>query len=372
MKIRTLALAAITACSMSLAFGQSGVTLTVGNPAPQLKVSTWIKGTPTENFDTDKIYVVEFWATWCGPCRQMMPHLSEMAKKYAGKVTFDSFDVWENSESETPLAASEVLTKVKQFVADMGDKMSYNIAADTSDGYMAKNWMKAAGQDGIPTAFLIKKGQVIWIGHPYVIEKTIDQVLAGTYDQAAYAKDYDKKMQANAARAASWKAVMDPIKKAMAAKDYAAVIPLVDAGVKAVPVLKTNLYMDKFKALTAMDPNKALDFLKGWHKDSAEMAAYTIGQCADEDGLPTDFYRLGVTYTLEEISSPDAILPFAYDKLAKFYVKLGDAANAVSSEEKAIELGDKAIKAGQYSGSILPGDVKKMRDRLEGLKASKG
>lgn len=369
MNLKQLAIATTIACSICFAFGQSAATLKIGDPAPELKVSTWIKGMPTESFDANKIYVVEFWATWCGPCRQMMPHLSELAKKYAGKVIFDSCDVWENSESETPLSPSDVIAKVKGFVSDMGNKMSYNIAADTADGYMAKNWMAAAGQEGIPTAFLIKGGQVIWIGHPYIIEKTIQQVLDGTYDQVGFAQEFEKKTEANAARAAAWKAVLDPIKKAMDAKDYAGAIEKIDEGVKAQPILKVSLYVDKFKALLAMDPAKAIAFVKDWHKDQPDMAIYAVGQCADKDGLPPDVYRLGVAYQQEEIAMPHTILPFSYDKLAKFYYKLGDLSNAIASEEKAVDLGSKAIQGGQYSGILLPGDIKKMQEGLAQYKA---
>ena len=55
------------------------------------------------------------------------------------------------------------------FVKKMGDKMTYSVALDdkSSDkkGAMAKNWMEAAGQEGIPTAFGGQKGKIAWIGH---------------------------------------------------------------------------------------------------------------------------------------------------------------------------------------------------------------
>src|SRR5262245_46540030 len=53
------------------------VTLKVGDPAPLLKVTKWLQGDEVKGFETDKTYVVEFWATWCGPCIVMMPHMSE-------------------------------------------------------------------------------------------------------------------------------------------------------------------------------------------------------------------------------------------------------------------------------------------------------
>src|SRR5262245_48165741 len=64
---------------------KSGPTLTIGDKAPALAIEKWVKGTPVESFQNGKVYVVEFWATWCSPCVAGMPHLTELQKKFKAK-----------------------------------------------------------------------------------------------------------------------------------------------------------------------------------------------------------------------------------------------------------------------------------------------
>src|SRR5215470_10631086 len=60
--------------------------LGVGDAAPKLEVKEFVKGEPVKQFDKGKIYVVEFWATWCPPCRESIPHLTGLQKKHKDVV----------------------------------------------------------------------------------------------------------------------------------------------------------------------------------------------------------------------------------------------------------------------------------------------
>ena len=142
----------------------------LGDPAFPLVGLTTVKGEPVE-IKPGKVYVVEFWATWCPPCKESIPHLTALSNKYADAgVVFIGIT---NEDAGT----------VKPFVSAIGDKMDYNVAIDAIGG-VSQGYMMAFHQDGIPTAFVVdQKGRVVWYGHPMLdLDKIISQVVAGTYE----------------------------------------------------------------------------------------------------------------------------------------------------------------------------------------------
>ena len=67
--------------------------LDLSNP-PALQVTNWINGeTATLASLKGKIVVLDFWATWCGPCLASIPHTNELAEKYKDKVVSVRGDV---------------------------------------------------------------------------------------------------------------------------------------------------------------------------------------------------------------------------------------------------------------------------------------
>ncbi len=149
----------------------------LGDPAPALKIKEWVKGQKADVTDGKNFYVVEFWATWCGPCRVSIPHLSELQKKLKDKgVVFIGI-------------SDETIDKVKPFVEKEGDKMAYTVALDDERG-TSKAYMEAFNQNGIPHAFVVgKDAKIIWHGHPMSgLDKALDEMVAGKYDVKAAIK----------------------------------------------------------------------------------------------------------------------------------------------------------------------------------------
>lgn len=60
-------------------------TLKIGDPAPRLQTGRWIQGEPVTKLQTGTVYCVEFWATWCSPCRAAIPHVEALHRKYSEK-----------------------------------------------------------------------------------------------------------------------------------------------------------------------------------------------------------------------------------------------------------------------------------------------
>ena len=201
----TVKLSIITA-GASLAAAEP--TLKIGDRAPALATGKWVQGDPVKEFETGKSYIVEFWATWCGPCRVSIPHLNEVHNRYKDKgLIVIGQDCWENDEK-----------LVVPFVQKMGEKMTYRVALDDKNGSdrgkMAETWMQAAGRNGIPSAFLVDThGVVAWIGHPMELkDSVIEDVLNGRYDVQKAAQDYADAQAKSRRLQEAWTAVNQAIR----------------------------------------------------------------------------------------------------------------------------------------------------------------
>ena len=86
--------------------------------------------------------------------------------------------IWETEKTDH----AKRLAAVAKFVEGMGEKMGYGSQRMTTRLSMAKNWMEAAEEGGIPTAFIVgKDGKIAWIGYPWGgLDQALEQTVAGT------------------------------------------------------------------------------------------------------------------------------------------------------------------------------------------------
>jgi thiol-disulfide isomerase/thioredoxin len=106
-----------------------------GDPLPPLTVDGWLNVPEGDRFDpTGKVVVIDLWATWCGPCREAIPELAAIARRYRPLgVEFVSL----TSETE------QDLPQIREYLADTPE-------FDWPVGYGAMEVWNALGVDGIP------------------------------------------------------------------------------------------------------------------------------------------------------------------------------------------------------------------------------
>jgi len=342
-----------------------GITLYMGDKAPELTVSKFVKGEPVTGFEKGKIYVVEFWATWCGPCIENIPHLTELQKEHKD-IKVIGVSVWESDQA-----------KVEPFVEKMGEKMDYTVAMDdlgtpedgaagrnaSMSGKMAQNWMAASGQNGIPAAFIVNgDGKIAWIGHPATMEKPLAEIMAGKWDLQKEAAAYRKgKEMEEKVRPLTRK-----IQQSLQGGDFEAALAGMDELIAMDAKFKSQYSMQKFMILLtqADQPEKAYalgyEMVDGMYNDNAQMLNQLAWTIVDPQG--PEIKNRDLKLALKAAKRADDLTkhedPAILDTLAKVYFDSGELG-------KALEIQEQAAKAGE--GTQFEGEI---NDRLKEYKAA--
>ncbi|RYG35311.1 TlpA family protein disulfide reductase [bacterium] len=344
---RTLALGGLLMLATA-ALAEAPASLTIGDAAPALKPAKWLKGAPIAEFKKGQVYVVEFWATWCGPCKENIPHLTEMAKKYKGRATIAGISIWESNDPEE----TGYLQKVETFVKAQGPKMDYVVGVDGPKGVIGDTWMRAAGEAGIPCSFIVgKDGKIAWIGHPAQLESVLDQVLADKFDSESA-----KKSRANNTRRL--------IQEAMTAKEYPRALDMIDRAVAAKPETGPMYTYDRLVALFHTDTKAATDLSNSIIKESeGDIGAYRmiVSIFATYKDLDPSVYKFGLTLTAGALEKKEMGYMFLAMQ-SEIHASLGDKPAAIKSQEEA-------IKAAEVDTHAPKEFVDMLKKKLEKLKA---
>jgi len=361
-------LRALTAIAGLLATAASyaAAKLEIGSKAPELKVAKWVKGKEIKSFRPGNVYVVEFWATWCGPCKSSIPHLTELAKKYQGKVQFTGVSVWEAQNSPTD---TSYMKSVEAFVKEMGPKMDYNIAVDGPDKFMAENWMRASGENGIPAAFIVdRQGEIAWIGHPMAdLDTTLDKVLNNRWDKRAFAAS----RAAEQAKADQINKSFAEIRTAIKAKNWTL------AQEKAAQFKKTNpeyaSSVDSSIVMGALvaDEKTGYQLAREYGNGSLAKDVMALNQIAwfivdDASKLKQPDFALALELSQRSIDAGGDKMPEILDTYALALFKNGQVTEAIAAGEKAVALMNSSTE--KYPDAMR----KEIMDRLAMYKAKKG
>ena len=301
--------------------------LSIGDKAPALDIEHWVRGEKMDGFADGKVTVVEFWATWCGPCKASMPHLTELQKQYAEQgVTIIGISDEDVEKVSTFLGTDEWKKKAQYTLVTDPDRSNHN------------NYMRAAGQRGIPTAFVVdQEGVVAWIGHPMNMDEPLAKIVAGEWDAKAYGAQWAKEQ----AMSAAWNARSRPFMAASREKDFAKAVAILDEQLAEYPDdLNAKLRRTQILIIELDRAGEALPIAQEMVASSSDpMMLNALSWSVLESGKakgPVLEMAMEAAQKANELSGgKDGSI---IDTLARAYWEAGDAKKAIALQEKAVEI----------------------------------
>jgi thiol-disulfide isomerase/thioredoxin len=186
----TWLLAVGAALSTSLALA-GDATVAPGQPASSLSDVRWIQGDPITRFETGRVYVVDFWSTWCAGCIDSIAQLNALAQRYESKATFIGVHIWQKEAAPKPAEFLENRSKAGKSI------LTFAVAEDV-DGGIARAWMDATASLGLPTAMILdRSSRLVWFGNAADLDIPLKEVIDGTLDVARSTAEMNRRVRVN-------------------------------------------------------------------------------------------------------------------------------------------------------------------------------
>ncbi|MCH2213435.1 MAG: redoxin family protein [Fuerstiella sp.] len=294
--------------------------LAPGIDAPAVQTAAVVQGAGVDPFQEGNVYVVEFWATWCGPCLQSMPHISTLQEEYGDAVQFIGVT---REDAETVTGFMQQQSPSGQTWADT---LGYTIALD-DDSSTWENYMTAADQGGIPCAFIVEQtGKVAWIGHPMNIDEPLASVVNGDFDVAAAAKIFETEKQ---------------LQPALRSRDFERSLEILNTLLESDPS-SLQYRMMKMQVLSMLNrPTEMVTLAAGLVKEHAENARlqnHIAWFLCNHEGLTPEGFELAFQAANTANQITDGSDPSILDTMARVHYRRRDLKAAVEWQKKAVAL----------------------------------
>lgn len=180
MPIRPLFALLSALCTAVSASAQEPLVFGEGEAAPGLHVGTWVLGTPVTRLERGRVYLVEFWASWCPASRRAISRLTALQRAHPDDLTVLAISSRDQQ--------GETLDHVRLFVGDHSAEIGYSVGFDERRR-TSREWLDGFDVRSVPTAFLVDRtGTIVWIGNPLwppgELEGATARVLAGPFSAA--------------------------------------------------------------------------------------------------------------------------------------------------------------------------------------------